>query len=735
MTIGSPPAKTPIEELLSTVRETLAAHFSQEMGAAAIKVSDSLDATANTTQDKAKRDDLRTASSSLATLGRPLSKALLALVRRQYDQKLNPSRFNAAGTLTLDALELVDEAQVQEDIAIGKATIRLKEQVSFEFFALSRRIAHLLGVEHIVDRDNPVFPGIFAHALRDGLRECGLGGGQRLLIFAAYDAALQASLEKSYHLANEELIARGILIEIKANFGRAILGKSITAPLATVSRTATDPPPPMPAASVAAATPPAPPAAPATPVRENSKDDDITSMLRQMLLRDDPAVGERTHLVQRLLSATGSPTETETGLKGIGMLQEDVRRQVTSALEVQAGLLRRPDTGIAEEDDGGDDPALTGLAALEAIVLAEDLTLAQRVTCCIIVGAFNRLLSAPAIGEHVGLLLLRVEASVVKAAFAEPRLLRDAAHPVRATLDRLSEFAIAQPQLLQRGHPSYASLAVVLDGVSLMPEYDRQAYAAVADNISALFANEEETAAAGDEKALMMMEIEVTENAINAATEAIEARLDRGVAVPEFVATFVRVIWKEVLFHDVLNGGVTGDLWLRDVGTLDTLLKSIRGQESAAARGDMLRRLPVLVGSLDEGAQSVRCDAAYLENFMTQLREIHSAASNAPFQRASPPLARTADSATLRLNAQLRRGQWVEFRIADGQKLRRARLNWVSPSGSNGLFKDYLQNESFTVELKALHQQLDSKDARLVGSLGLSRHAIVFAIQHLRGGD
>lgn len=732
MTTGSPDAETPSEELLSTVGEILAAHFAQEIGAEAMKVSDSLDAAANTAEDKAKRDELRAASSTLASLGRPLGKALIAIVRRQYDQKLKPTRFKGAGTMTLDALELVDEAQVQEDIAIGKATIRLKEHVSFEFFALSRRIAHLLCVEHIVDRDNPVYPGIFAHALRDGLRECGVAAGERLLMFEAYSAALHATLEKSYHQANEELIARGILIEIKANFGRAILGKSLTAPSATGSRAAVVlPQPTTPTPSMVADTPPPLKAtvAVAAPARESSKEDDITSMLRQILLRDEPAVGERTHLVQRLLSATGSPTETETGLKGIGMLQEDVRKQVKLALEAQAKLL--PQAAAA---DAGEDPNLPNLAALGATVLAENLTLAQLVICSIIVAAFNRLLAAPTIREHVGLLLLQLEASVVKAAFADPQLLSDAAHPVRATLDRLSEFAIAQPQLLQRGKSGYGSLAVVIDGVARMPEYDRNAYAALAVSISALFANEEETAAASDEKAVMMVEIEITESAINAATEAIEARLDRGVAVPEFIATFIRVIWKEVLFHDVLNGGVTGDLWLRDIDTLDTLLKSIRAQESATARSEMLRRLPVLVASLDEGAQSVRCDAGYLESFMTQLREIHSAASNAPFQRANPPLPGTKESATMRLDAQLRRGQWVQFRMADSIKSRRARLNWVSPSGSNCLFKDYLQNESFTVELKELHQQLDSRDARLVGSLGLSRHAIEFAIQHLRGG-
>ena len=362
------------------------------------------------------------------------------------------------------------------------------------------------------------------------------------------------------------------------------------------------------------------------------------------------------------------------------------------------------------------------------------MTLAQLVTSCIIINAFNRLLASPAIRDHVGAFLLQLQSSVIRASFAEPQLLTDAAHPVRVSLDRLTEFAIAQPRAMQPGQAIYESIAVIIDCVAGEAEYDSVAYASVADNISELFAYEEETAAAGDTKAAMMMEIEITEIAINAATRAIEVRLEHDESTPEFVATFVRVIWKDVLFQDVINGGGKGELWLRDIETLDTLLKSIHAQESVGARSEMLRRLPVLMGNLEEGAQSVGCDPAYLTAFVSQLRELHTAAWNAPFETAGPPLAHTGDDAAASTPPGLRRGEWVEF-SADGGKTRRARLNWLSPIGGNYLFKDYLKNETFTVDLKELNQQLSSGRAQLVRSLGISRHAIEYAIKHLGDAD
>jgi len=55
----------------------------------------------------------------------------------------------------------------------------------------------------------------------------------------------------------------------------------------------------------------------------------------------------------------------------------------------------------------------------------------------------------------------------------------------------------------------------------------------------------------------------------------------------------------------------------------------------------------------------------------------------------------------------------------------------MSPIGAVCLFKDYLENATFTLELSDLDEQLNRKLARLVESLGVSRHAIEYAIQNM----
>jgi hypothetical protein len=414
------------------------------------------------------------------------------------------------------------------------------------------------------------------------------------------------------------------------------------------------------------------------------------------------------------------------------------------ALAVQAGYFSQSQDSPEASDavlpaaaDAQQDPLQGGFA-----LRIENLDLAKLMTSSIIVAAFNRLLASPSIREHVGALLLQLQLPTIHAAIAAPYLLTDEGHAVRTAVDRLIEFAIAQPALLHPGTTSYESLASIIR--RLPAEYDALAFAMVAEKIDTLFSYHEDTAAEQDPKAKMLVEIELVESAINSANHAIESRLNQRAEDPEFICTFVRVVWKEVLFGDMLNGGAEGDLWRRDISTLESLLRSVRPQDTAEERAALLRNLPLLQGHLDEGAKSVGADAEYVASFLAQLRAIHTRTLSGTLRRSDADV-RTGSYATVvqgnssQLEAtghfsampHLVRGRWIEFNDEAHGKRRRARLNWMSPIGAVCLFKDYLENDTFTLELKDLNDQLNRKTARLVESLGVSRHAIEFAIRNI----
>lgn len=724
------------EALLSAVRDQLADQFSTQVTTQTMAVADLLEAQADQAKSKDAGAILRGASSTLACLGTALQNGIASSVRRQFDRKLKPASSQSLGGLTLEMLTLVDEAQMQEEIAIGKAASRLKEQVNFEFYSLSRRIGHLLNIEHIVDRDNPVFPGMFAQALIDGLAHCGIVTAQRTAIFEASGPMLIEILPQTYQAANDYLIEQGVVIEIKESYGRVIPGKSAP-PVASAgseggaavgstassiggNRT-------VGGTVISASTP-----TPAQAILRN----ELSMLLHQVVQHGQGVSDEKSGAVQRALgsapagnaiekSAAGGKPTADNQWQAMGFLQGNLRTQMQAALQVQSGFF----------------PA--GHATLDT-AFTESLDLTQLVAAGIIIAAFNRLLASPPLREHVGALLLQLQMPVIKAMFAEPVLLTDDHHVVRKTLDRLAEFAIAQPDLLRPGTSSHESLATIIGELAANIEYDAAAFAKIAEKIDMLFAYHEEAAAESDPKAQMMLEIELMESAINSAHHAIESRLQPPPTGgdPEFICTFARVIWKEVLFSDMLNGGAQGELWRLDIETLEVLLSSVRPQDTTAERAELVRRLPALQSRLDEAAASVQVDPAYLAQFNAQLRDVHSTTLSGVLRRpdtAPAPPPRVDLTATMKLKItgeftalpHLMRGQWIEFEDEDTHHLRRARLNWMSPISAVCLFKDYLENETFTIELKSLDEQIRKKQARQVESLGISRHAIDYAIQHL----
>ena len=97
---------------------------------------------------------------------------------------------------------------------------------------------------------------------------------------------------------------------------------------------------------------------------------------------------------------------------------------------------------------------------------------------------------------------------------------------------------------------------------------------------------------------------------------------------------------KVALFGDMLNGGATGESWRRDISALDSLLHSVRAQQSIEERAELLRNLPLLQSRPDDGAKSVDADPAYVETYLTRLRNTH-AKSLSGVLRGGNVLART----------------------------------------------------------------------------------------------
>src|SRR5262249_12459042 len=142
----------------------------------------------------------------------------------RFNTKLTPGADTLGQTarFSLESLSLVADDDMQEEIALGNATRRLKDQSDEELFALSHRLANVLGRETLPDEMNPVFPRVFTRALLDAIGEGGIDLQGRLAAFAAFGPAMLEAVPQCYAAANRLLRERGVMPDFRKAYGSVV---------------------------------------------------------------------------------------------------------------------------------------------------------------------------------------------------------------------------------------------------------------------------------------------------------------------------------------------------------------------------------------------------------------------------------------------------------------------------------------------------------------------------------
>lgn len=155
------------------------------------------------------------ARSELREQRRWLEKQLLEHARLAYDHFLN--HLDTASDIAHDGgeLQLVDNDQLEQTIALANMTRRTNADYAEALYALNQRLSALAGGRKIADQGNPVAPAVFTEAVRDALQPLQLETAARLVCYKIYDSAVLSKLDKLYHLLNHHLKTAGVLAHLR----------------------------------------------------------------------------------------------------------------------------------------------------------------------------------------------------------------------------------------------------------------------------------------------------------------------------------------------------------------------------------------------------------------------------------------------------------------------------------------------------------------------------------------
>ena len=121
-------------------------------------------------------------------------------------------------------LSLVDEEQMEEDIAVASLSDKITQECRDELYALNKRVGLLLGVAQLETADNPLGPITICGAIQEAVASVEAGVNIRLIILKLFDRYVASEVEVIYQAVNGILIEKGVLPEIRTSVKRSAGG-------------------------------------------------------------------------------------------------------------------------------------------------------------------------------------------------------------------------------------------------------------------------------------------------------------------------------------------------------------------------------------------------------------------------------------------------------------------------------------------------------------------------------
>jgi hypothetical protein len=378
------------------------------------------------------------------------------------------------------------------------------------------------------------------------------------------------------------------------------------------------------------------------------------------------------------------------------------------------------------------------LPRLRASLPPGALSRGDATTLDLLARVFEGVLQDDGVAPETRELLAFLQVPVLKAALRDRSFFYEEAHPARRLLDLLSQTGWEQPA--GQDDPVYHAMRRSVERVrdAEQPEFE----AAVAELEAGLAARDsaEQAAIAGPIANATRQEKRAA--AERSAQRAVALRLTGEQLVPA-VAGFLEQRWSAALalaytIEDTRPGAIENA-----TRTMEDLIWSVKPKATQEQRKALIARLPALLASLNKWLDATRWQDAERLQFFAELAECHASIVRAPIELAPERQLELAVEAAqqdaLRRVAQeqaqaedeahasqgpeadtlagLERGMRLE--LAEGDRVRKVRLAWVSPLRTLYIFSGAARQEAFSLPAGRLADLLRAGAIRVVLAEGV----------------
>lgn len=498
-----------------------------------------------------------------------------------------PGRQGSEGESDLESLTLVDDDDLEEQVAVDNMIQRIRNRYSDPVELLRQRVAEMLGAPDLASSRNPLGPEVICHGLAEACSSLAIDIRSRLVIYKLFDKLLINQLDNLYAEANQHLSSEGVLPNLKSpapQRQRQSQSQSTGNGAVSGGGAASDPT--------------------ATGGDEPSGTD-IRSLIELM------------HASGGQGGAVSSGAGGAAGFQGIGSGQGGAPVQTGELVQMLSGVQLSAEAAQA----GGVLPVVQDLVSEnERNVRQVDSDMINLVSML-----FDFILEDRQLPETMKALIGRLQIPMVKVALVDSAFFERGGHPARKLLNELASAALVWNEGNDRGRdPLYEQMEAAVNRILNEYNDDVGVFESVLDEFTAFMEKDQRRRDLLEQRLRDAEEGRARDEQARAAAERFLSDARARHTVPESLTDFLDTAWFRVLKWHYLREGEDGEGWEAQCDLTERLLWTLDPAPFLAeTRSVLLREIPGTVRSVRESLERIGWDPFEIDRNLHQLELVH----------------------------------------------------------------------------------------------------------------
>jgi Protein of unknown function (DUF1631) len=521
------------------------------------------------------------------------------------------------------SLSLVEYDQMEENMLVDRLAARIRNAADEHFGPLTQRLASVLKVQGLTDRENPFHPIRFCRALGEAVDKLGFKGDQRMAVVKAFDGALIHPLIELYKDLNKHLQEQGVegrntaaaafknsLAGFRNTFvatGRpsqiggsvgAISGATAEQLLSALYQRMQVPM----AGAVSHATPVVP----------------VTAIPPQPLFDRADFVSPAAPVAPGVAVAPGTPVQfaaIDPGL--LASINEVQRLNALAAVAARSGS--PTGAAISERDE----------AQLRAHVAEKATKQIDKLVIELVGMLFDRIHQDKHLPAEIKTALSRLQFPIMKVALSDSDLFVSPLQPARRLMDRIASTAVGWIPEGEENQRYLAEVNRAVDTVVVAINEGPTIFERALDEFEKYLNEERSRDDDPITRAKRALEEAETREvmSINAAI-AIRRAFD-GVQLESYLREFLLETWVKVMVAATLRERSQPDFAKKFRDMVPDLVWSVQPKINPDDRKRLVKTIPAVLNTLREGLQMIEQPSAQTQEFFTRLMASHAQAVKA----------------------------------------------------------------------------------------------------------